>query len=102
MPAAHPLSIKSDSMYDSSQSKYIFQKFVIAKGANFKDTLQINIMTSKDLVFTKTLTFTEGYNAKIPLKINYAILFKDVPFASNVNAIITKIVSNTENAFSIQ
>ncbi len=102
MPSAHPLSIKSDSMYISSMNQYIFQKFVIAKGVNFKDTLRLNITAPVDLEFTKPLTFIEGFNAKIPLKINYLTLFNGVSFSLDTTIIKSKIVDNTKSAFSIQ
>ncbi len=102
MPTTHPLSTKSDSMYISSQSQYIFNKFVIAKGSNFKDTLRLNIITPKDLEFVKALSFPLGFNARIPLTINYLQFFKDVKFSEPENQIRQKIVDNTSSAFSIQ
>lgn len=102
MPTTHPLSTKTDSMYISSQSQYIFNKFVIAKGTNFKDTLRLNITTPTDLEFDKTLTFTEGFNAKIPLIVNYLAFFSGVNFSADENQIKLKIVSNTRSVFSIK
>ena len=102
MPSTHPLSTKADSMYLSSQNQYIFNKFVIAKGVNFKDTLRINITTPTDLEFVKALSFPLGFNASIPLTINYLQFFKGVKFSDDVNLIKQKIVNNTSSAFSIQ
>lgn len=102
MPTTHPLSTKTDSMYISSQSQYIFNKFVIAKGVNFIDTLRLNITMPKDLEFVKALSFPLGFNASIPLTINYLQFFKGVNFSDDVNKIKEKIVDNTSSAFSIQ
>jgi hypothetical protein len=102
MPLAHPLSIKTDSMYISSTNQYISNKFVVVRGVGLKDTLRLNILTGMDLQFTKPLVFTEGFDAKIPLKISYLEFFRDVDFKTTQNIIIEKIVSNTKNAFSIQ
>ncbi len=102
MPTTHPLSTKPDSMYISSQSQYIFNKFVIAKGVNFKDTLRLNITMPKDLEFVKALSFPLGFNASIPLTINYLQFFKGVNFSDDLNKIKEKIVDNTNSAFSIQ
>ncbi len=89
-------------MYISSQSQYIFNKFVIAKGVNFIDTLRLNITMPKDLEFVKALSFPLGFNASIPLTINYLQFFKGVNFSDDVNKIKEKIVDNTSSAFSIQ
>ena len=102
MPLTHPLSIKADSMYITSQNQYIFNKFVIAKGVNFKDTLRLNITTPKDLEFVKALSFPLGFNASIPLTINYLQFFNGVNFSADTNLIKQKIVNNTSSAFSIQ
>lgn len=102
MPTTHPLSKQADSMYISSQSQYIFNKFVIAKGLNFKDTLRINITTPIDIELTKPLTFIEGFNAKIPLNINYLAFFKDVKFSETEEQVKKKIVDNTKDVFSIK
>lgn len=102
MPTTHPLSTKTDSMYISSQNQYIFNKFVIAKGVNFNDTLRLNITMPKDLVFVKALSFPLGFNASIPLTINYLQFFNGFKFSEDVNQIKQKIVDNTSSAFSIQ
>ncbi len=102
MPSAHPLSTKADSMYITSQKQYIFNKFVIAKGVNFKDTLRLNILTPKDIEIVKTKTFTEGAHVKIPLVVNYLNFFSGVNFAAAQNQIEEKIVLNTPTVFSIQ
>jgi hypothetical protein len=102
MPTSSPLSTKTDSMYITSQKQYIFNKFVIAKGTNFKDTLRLNIVTPKDNEIVINKSFTEGANVKIPLTINYLNFFKGVDFSATENQIMLKIVDNSLNAFSIQ
>jgi hypothetical protein len=102
MPLTDPLSIKSDSMYISSSKQYIFNKFVIAKGVNFKDTLRLNILAPQDLQIVKNLSFTEGVNAKIPLTINYSKFFTGVDFSLAPKLIEDKISLNTPTVFSLE
>ena len=104
MPTNTPLSIQADSMYLPSQNGYIFNKIVIAKGVNFKDTVQYFVTTARDLRLKtpKNLVFTEGVDAIIPIRINYLAFFKNVNFADSRNSVIQKLVVNTDNVFSIQ
>lgn len=102
MPTTSPLSTKADSMYITSQKQYIFNKFVIAKGTNFKDTLRLNILTPTDKEIVISKSFTEGANVKIPLTINYLNFFSGIDFSGTENQIKLKIVDNTVSVFSIQ
>ena len=106
MPTAHPLSIKADSMYISSKNQYIFTKFVIAKGIDFKEIVRLDITTPKDIEIVKNLSFTEGSDAKIPLTINYLNFFKGVDFSKTQQEIQDKVVlninSNPLTIFSIK
>lgn len=102
MPSTHPLSTKTDSMYITSQNQYIFNKFVIATGTDFGDTLRLNILTPTDKEIVISKSFTEGANVKIPLTINYLNFFTGVDFTGTENQIKQKIVDNTANVFSIQ
>ena len=102
MPTNHPLSTHADSTYITSEKTYIFNKLIIAKGVNFKDTLKLNITTFKDIELTKNIVTTAGFDAVIPLKINYLRLFDGINFGATENIIKEKIVNNSSNIFSIQ
>jgi hypothetical protein len=102
MPTSSPLSTKTDSMYVSSQKQYIFNKIVFAKGQRFQDTVSLFITEPKDLKIVKSLSFTEGFDVIIPLKINYLNLFSGITSISDLNTLKQQIVSNYVKAFYIQ
>ena len=101
MPAGSPLSTQNDSMYLKAQNTYIFNK-IVYKVKSQKDTVSIFIKTVTPLEFTKTVSFTEGFDAAIPVKIDYKKFIKDLKFTEAQNVIRQKIVTNTKDAFSIQ
>ena len=102
MPASSPLALKADSTYDTAKSTYIFQKFIFVKGVNYQDTVHVNIENLKTLDVGCRLTFNKGFDAVMPLKIDYKKLFLDVNVQTNPLIIAQKIVSNYTNAFSVQ
>lgn len=100
-PSDSPLSTKADSMYLTNGKTYIFNKLVfIRKSKN--DTVRIHITTEKSINIVKNLSFRQGFNAAIPLKINYLQFFKGIDLTQPQNVIQEKIVNNTEGVFSIQ
>ena len=101
MPLGSPLSTQNDSMYLKAQNTYIFNK-IVYKVKSQSDTMSIFITTITPLEFTKTVSFTEGFDAAIPLKIDYKKFIKDINFTETQNVIRQKIVNNTVNAFLIQ
>ena len=101
MPSGSPLSTQNDSMYLKAQNTYIFNK-IVYKVKSQSDTMSIFITTITPLEFTKTVSFTEGFDAAIPLKIDYKKFIKDINFTETQNVIRQKIVNNTVNAFLIQ
>ena len=101
MLSGSPLSTQSDSMYLKAQNTYIFNK-IVYKVKSQPDTVSIFIVTTTPLEFTKTVSFTEGFDAAIPLKIDYKKFIKDIKFTETQNVIKQKIVVNTKDAFSIQ
>lgn len=101
MSTSSPLSTKADSMYLSASKTFIFNKLVIAR-KNTKDTLQLFITTPKTVEIVKNVSFTEGYNATIPLTINYLQFLNGVKMSDSQNTMKEKIVNNTAQAFSIQ
>ena len=101
MPTGTPLSTQSDSMYLKAQNTYIFNK-IVYKIKSKPDTVRLFITTATPLVFTKNVSFTEGFDAKIPLKIDYKRFITDINFTETQNVIRQKIVTNTPSAFFIQ
>ena len=101
MPSGSPLSTQNDSMYLKALNTYIFNK-IVYKVKSQPDTFSIFITTITPLEFTKTLSFTEGFDAVIPLKIDYKKFIKDIKFTETKDNIKQKIVNNTPTAFSIQ
>ena len=101
MLSSSPLSIKSDSMYITSEKQYIFNKMTIVRASKPKDTLQFMIKTLKpmELKGTTNLVLKEGFDAIIPLKIDYKKWLEGVNFSDPVNSIEQKIVNNTDKAF---
>ena len=101
MPAGTPLSTQNDSMYLKALNTYIFNK-IVYKVKSKPDTVSLFITTATPLTFTKNISFTEGFDAKIPLKIDYKKFIKDINFTDTKDNIKLKIVNNTPSAFIIQ
>ena len=101
MPTGHPLSIQRDSMYLNSANTYIFNRLVVRKwqGTGAKDTMRFYITKAKDIEIVKNFSFTEGFDAVIPLRINYLAFFTGVNFSSPTNTIKEQIVSNYDKVF---
>jgi hypothetical protein len=101
MSSGGPLSIKSDSMYISSEKQYIFNKMTFVRTSKPTDTLRFVIKTLKpiELKGIKNLVLKEGFDAIIPLKIDYKKWLEGVKFSDLKTIIESKIVSNTDKAF---
>ena len=101
MPSSHPLSIKADSMYISSQKQYIFHKMNLVRTSKITDTLRLVIITPKPIELTavRNLVFKDGFDALVPLKVDYKKWLEGVNFNEPINSIQEKIVSNTSKAF---
>jgi hypothetical protein len=101
MPVSSPLSIKADSMYISSEKKYIYNKLSIVRISKPTDTLRFTIKTPQNLTLTTTKTWfiQGGFDAIVPIKVDYKKWFEGVNFNDPVNSIQDKIVNNTAQAF---
>jgi hypothetical protein len=101
MPSSSPLSIKSDSMYISSEKQYIFNKMTLVRVSKPTDTLRFVIKTLKpiELKGIRNLDLKDGFDAAILLKIDYKKWLEGVNFSDLKTIIESKIVSNTDKAF---
>jgi hypothetical protein len=101
MPTSSPLSIKADSMYISSEKKYIYHKLSIVRFSKPSDTLRLSIKTPQNVSLStvKNLVIKEGVDAIVPIKVDYKKWFEGVNFNDPVNSIQDKIVNNTAQAF---
>jgi hypothetical protein len=101
MPQNSPLSIKNDSMYISSEKQYIFNKMILVRTSKPIDTLRFVITTFKpiELKGNQSLVLKEGFDAIIPLRIDYKKWLEGVNFSDPINSTRDKIVINTEKAF---
>jgi hypothetical protein len=101
MPQNSPLSIRSDSMYISSEKQYIFNKMTVVRITNKRDTFSFAIKNLIPIALkgSRSLVLKEGFDAIIPLRIDYKKWLDGVIFTDPINSIQDKIVSNTEKAF---
>jgi hypothetical protein len=101
MISSSPLSIKSDSMYVTSEKQYIFNKMTLVRVSKPTDTLRFVIKTIKpiELKGIRNLDLKDGFDAVIPLKIDYKKWLEGVNFSDLKTIIESKIVSNTDKAF---
>jgi hypothetical protein len=103
MLSSSPLSIKSDSMYISSEKQYIYNKITLSRTLPSKiiDTFRFVIKTPRtiELKGNRNLVLKDGFDAIIPLQIDYKKWLEGVKFSDPINLIQDKIVSNTEKAF---
>jgi hypothetical protein len=101
MLSSSPLSIKSDSMYISSQKQFIFNKITLVKVSKPTDTLRFVIRTIKTIELTgiRNLNLKDGFDAVIPLKIDYKKWLEGVKLSDPIDVFQNKIVNNTEKAF---
>jgi hypothetical protein len=102
MPSNSVMSIGRDSMYNSLESKYLSAKFTLRKpnlitGKN--DTFRFKILKTQAISLTKEFVLKEGFNAVLPISINYLRFFEGVNYALPQNQIEEKIVVNFSNAF---
>jgi hypothetical protein len=102
MPSGHPLSIRPDSMYNRTTKNYIFNKVIVASGLNFKDTLNVEMMTLSPIELTNQIKTIEGSDVFINLIVNYLRLFDGVNFTDTQSVNKQKINDNATKVFSIK
>lgn len=105
---AHPLAIQSDSFYTPATNSYIYNRISLITDTLFEDTVVYDILADQrvKVELDYDLVMDLGFDAVIPIKIDYAEWFKGIDFAAeppvDPELIKAAIVSNTANAFSIQ
>ena len=104
----HPLSSNQDMHYDDLSLGYIFQQFEIVKDTAESlteiEVYQIDELTAAPVEVTLDLSLDldPGFDAEIPLKVNYTTWLQGINFATDDRTTIeSKIVSNTAEAFEI-
>jgi hypothetical protein len=103
MSPPHPLSRRADSLNLTTQKAFIFNRLKIRKGAGFRDSVEIRVLSpAKTLELTMNVKTTEGVNAVIPLRINYLRLFEGVNFSDPANLFQQKVVNNLEKVFYVR
>ncbi|MFT5386456.1 MAG: hypothetical protein ACI8X3_002406 [Saprospiraceae bacterium] len=101
----HPLSINTDTLWTDTAG-YVFNRVtVIPDTSNISIVRQIDINGGENLVEV-SLAFSQevilGIDVEIPLKIDYEKWFSGIDFVNDsTDVIITNIVEQTTNAFSI-
>ncbi len=98
MPSDSPLSIQADSMYLKTNQQYICLQ------VNFQSkTRKYNLNwlnNEKEITITKTYVFKNGFDATIPMTINYKPLFNDINLTTDTeNTILAKCVMNLDKIF---
>ena len=101
----HPLSLTSDTLWTYPEG-YVFNRvIVIPDTSKLMEVRQIDLKGDGDLVELElafSIDLNLGFDAKIPLRIDYKKWFSDIDFkAGDIEDIRSKIVDQTPNAFSI-
>ena len=101
----HVLSVQSDSMFINDEEGYVFSRFGIVTDTTTNDTVNFettNLEGSREVTLNLTLNVDLGFNASIPLKIDYKEWLKGINFATDSDEEIrSAIVNNITNAFFI-
>ena len=106
MPIGHPLGQQTDSMFFDINRGYIFNKIQFQRDTvTDSDTTTLEIGTDANLVildFPFNQTVTKGDNITVNLQLDYKIWLTGINFVTDSDdVIISKIVANTRNAFSL-
>jgi methanobactin biosynthesis MbnP-like protein len=101
----HPLSLTSDTLWTYPEG-YVFNRvIVIPDTSNILEVRQIDIKGEVNLVEVSlpfSIDLELGFDATIPLRIDYKKWFSDIDFkAGAIEDIRSKIVNQTPNVFSI-
>ena len=108
LSSTHPLAIQQDSMHTGMRnSGYLLQKFeVIRDTMDFPNAYPYGILdpfsNTVEISLDYQFTLEPGFDATIPLKVNYSKWLSGIDFVTDDEATIkSKIVTNTAEAFSI-
>ena len=105
MPSGHPLAAQADSMFFDVDRGYIFNKIQFQRDTVTSDTMTLEIGTDASLVIIDlpfNQTVTKGDNITVNLQLDYKLWLKGINFVTDSDEIIiSKIVANTPEAFSL-
>lgn len=108
LDSSHPLSSENLMHFGTRDSGFVYQEFSLVKDTTTNSTevevYQMGKETDNSIQLTFFLTgeLEPGFDAEIPLIVNYSTWLKGINFASNdVETIKSIIVSNTAEAFEI-
>ncbi|MEL6864529.1 MAG: MbnP family protein [Bacteroidota bacterium] len=106
IPSGHPLEVSTDSMYFNVDSGYVFNQIWLQKDTTANtDTTYLSIGLNERLVEVALpidVSFSPGFDVDIAIDIDYLTWFTGINFVDDSDDdLVTKIVSNTAQAFSL-
>lgn len=105
MPNGHDLEIQSDTMHWNVTEGYIFNKIQVQKDTSSSNISTFEIGNDGNLVLVELdypITVQSGFDVSLAVDLDYSKLFNGIQFQNETDeAIKTKIISNTANAFSV-
>ncbi len=108
LASSHPLSSKNLLYFDTRDSGFVYQKFSLIKdtlsNSTAIDVYEIGKETANSVQIVLSLfgELEPGFDAQIPIKVNYSMWLKGINFAADTDEMIkSAIVSNTAFAFEI-
>ena len=103
-PSGNPLAQQSISMYDTTSSKYYFQKMTLERHKKnvITDTIIVNGQQNFSLTYSINTSLTKGFSLTVPLQINYSKLFNNVDIRADSATRQNKIWSNLKNCITLQ
>ncbi|MFK8009975.1 MAG: MbnP family protein [Saprospiraceae bacterium] len=108
LASSHPLSSENLMHFGTRDSGFVYQEFSLVADTSTNSTevevYQMGKETTNSIQLSFLLTgeLEPGFDAEIPLRVNYSTWLKGINFASNdIETIKSIIVSNTAEAFEI-
>lgn len=105
MPAGHDLAIQPDTMHWNVTDGYIFNKIKVQKDTASTNLTTLEIGTDANLTLVELdypISVNTGFNLDLAIDLDYKKLFDGIQFQIDTDeAIQSKIISNTADAFSV-
>ena len=94
--------INSNTFFDANSNTFNYGKWEIIN-TNTSDTSFYKIADTVWIELPINVVAKDGFDTRIPLRLNYSILFEGISFTNDNQVLIEqKIKNNLRNAFSIQ